>query len=233
MATTYTLLVDGTARNPNPQQVIEINDFLRLYRVQHNFAAQGLDAGLADVLQMLLIPGGSMVLKAWLRVITACAANATVDFGYGTTVNLFGNGLALDATGIVKTLLTGSDTWNAGSIADGDLESKDITVDGASMGDIAICGLGLDVADLGITGAVTVANVATATLWNNTGGAIDLASTTVTAYVNKAPLAVNPLLFSVADTLDIKATVDTADVNLTTGVIEVNALVMSINAHGF
>lgn len=75
-------------------------------------------------------------------------------------------------------LLTGSATWNAGSIADGDMESKDITVTGAALGDFVLASLGVDVVDLGVVAQVTAANVVTVTLLNNTGGAVDLASTT-------------------------------------------------------
>lgn len=79
--------------------------------------------------------------------------------------------------------LTGSATWNAGSIADGDEEVKEVTVTGAALGDFAIASMGVDVADLAITAAVTATNTVTCQLNNNTGGAIDLASTTVRVVV--------------------------------------------------
>lgn len=80
-------------------------------------------------------------------------------------------------------LLTGSATWDAASIADGDMESKDITVTGAAIGDFVMVSMGVDVTDLVVSGQVTATNVVTATLANNTGGAVDLASTTVRAVV--------------------------------------------------
>lgn len=76
-------------------------------------------------------------------------------------------------------LLTGSATWDAASIADGDMESKDVTVTGAAIGDFVMASMGVDVTDLVVSAQVTATNVVTVTLANNTGGAVDLASTTV------------------------------------------------------
>lgn len=75
--------------------------------------------------------------------------------------------------------LDGSETYDAGSIADGDEEVGEITVTGAALGDFVLASLSIDVADLAITAAVTAANTVTYQLLNNTGGAIDLASATV------------------------------------------------------
>lgn len=82
--------------------------------------------------------------------------------------------------------LTGSDTWDPGSIADGDEEAKEITVTGAALGDIAIASFSLDVADLVLDANVTAADTVTAVLANNTGGAVDLASGTILARVLQA-----------------------------------------------
>lgn len=75
--------------------------------------------------------------------------------------------------------LDGSETYDAGSIADGDEEVGEITVAGAALGDFVLVSLSIDVADLAITAAVTAADTVTYQLLNNTGGAIDLASATV------------------------------------------------------
>lgn len=82
-----------------------------------------------------------------------------------------------------RNFLTGSATWDAGSILDGDEEAKEITVTGAALGDYVVCSLSIDVTDLAVVGSVTAANTVTALLLNNTGGAIDLASATVRALV--------------------------------------------------
>lgn len=91
-----------------------------------------------------------------------------------------------DYTAIRATLagiISGSATWDASSIADGDMESKDITVTGAALGDFVLVSLSIDNVDLTLTGTVTAADTVTATLANNTGGAVDLASCTVRAIV--------------------------------------------------
>lgn len=88
---------------------------------------------------------------------------------------------------ILATLipLSGSATWDAASIADGDEEVKEVTVTGAALGDFAIASLSIDVADLALVAAVTATDTVTCQLLNNTGGAIDLASATV--YVRVFP----------------------------------------------
>jgi hypothetical protein len=75
--------------------------------------------------------------------------------------------------------ISASATWDAGSIADGDEEAKDVTVTGAVLGDYAIASLSLDIVDLVLDAQVTAANTVTCVLANNTGGAIDLDSATV------------------------------------------------------
>jgi hypothetical protein len=75
--------------------------------------------------------------------------------------------------------LHGSDTWDAGSIADGGFEAKEVTVTGAELGDHALAALSIDVSDLVLDAQVTATNTVTCVLANNTGGAVDLASATV------------------------------------------------------
>lgn len=75
--------------------------------------------------------------------------------------------------------LDASETYDAGSIADGDEEVGEVTVTGAVLGDFCVASFSLDVADLAITAAVTAADTVTYQLLNNTGAAVDLASGTV------------------------------------------------------
>ena len=82
-------------------------------------------------------------------------------------------------------MLEGSDTWDPGSIADGDEEAKEVTVTGAALGDFAVASFSLDVADLVLNAQVTGSNTVTCVLANNTGGAIDLASGTIYVKVIK------------------------------------------------
>ena len=79
--------------------------------------------------------------------------------------------------------LFGSETYDAGSIADGDEEVGEVTVTGAVVGDFVLASHSVDVADLAITAAVTATDTVTYQLLNNTGGAIDLASGTVRVLV--------------------------------------------------
>lgn len=84
---------------------------------------------------------------------------------------------------VLAGILTGSATFDASSIADGNEEAVEITVTGAVLGDFCLVSHGVDVADLAIVGAVTAADTVTAVVMNNTGGAIDLASATIRAVV--------------------------------------------------
>jgi len=81
--------------------------------------------------------------------------------------------------------LTGSATWNPGSIANYEEEAKEVTVTGAALGDFAIASFSLDVTDLVLNAQVTAANTVTCILANNTGGAVNLDSGTV--YVKVIP----------------------------------------------
>ena len=84
---------------------------------------------------------------------------------------------------VLAGIISGSATFDAGSIDDGNEEAVEITVTGAVLGDYVLVSHGVDVADLGIVGAVTAADTVTAVVMNNTGGAIDLASATIRAVV--------------------------------------------------
>lgn len=96
-----------------------------------------------------------------------------------------GTGTAFRAHG--HTDLSGSATWNPGSIASGAAEAVNITVTGAALGDFVLAvSFSLDVTDLVLTAAVTAPNTVTAVLANNTGGAVDLAEGTIAALVRKA-----------------------------------------------
>jgi len=86
---------------------------------------------------------------------------------------------------ILEDHYEGSATWDAGSIADGDEEAKEVAVTGAALGDHALASLSIDIADLVLDAQVTAANVVTCILANNTGNAVDLGSATVYVRVFK------------------------------------------------
>ena len=71
-------------------------------------------------------------------------------------------------------------TLDAGSLADGAGESDTITVPGVALGDMVL-GLSFGVSEAGITitGYVSAANTVTLRVQNESGGVVDLASTTV------------------------------------------------------
>ena len=73
------------------------------------------------------------------------------------------------------------DACNFGDAATGSgtFASLDITVPGVALGDMVMgVAVGVDTIDAVIGGSVTAADVVTLTLLNNSGGAINLASTT-------------------------------------------------------
>lgn len=103
------------------------------------------------------------------------------------TIDISDKTVSQDARDLFGTLimLDGSATWDAASIADGDMEAKDITVTGAALGDFVVVSPSIDITDLQLTGSVTATNTVTAVLSNSTGGAVDLASMTAYARVIK------------------------------------------------
>ena len=86
----------------------------------------------------------------------------------------------------LNAYLQGSETKDWGSISDGDEAAEEVTVTGAALGDFAVATMSIDVTDLVITASVTAANTVTVILSNETGGAIDLGSGTLTVKVFKA-----------------------------------------------
>lgn len=94
-------------------------------------------------------------------------------------------GTGLVNGGITVNFLEGSETYDAGSIDDGNEEVGELTITGAALGDYCQASITVDVADLAITAAVTAADTVTYQLNNNTGGAIDLASATVSVLVTQ------------------------------------------------
>lgn len=83
-----------------------------------------------------------------------------------------------------------SDTWsvsatlNASSLADGVGETNTIAVSGVKLGDIVLnVSMGVDVSGISITPYVSAADVVSIRFQNESGGTLDLASTTVKCVV--------------------------------------------------
>jgi hypothetical protein len=75
-------------------------------------------------------------------------------------------------------VIIGTATVDPGSILDGDETAGDVTVTGAAIGDFVLVAPGVDPTDLTITATVTAADTVTWVVANNTGGTLDLASST-------------------------------------------------------
>lgn len=104
------------------------------------------------------------------------ALNVPVPVG-GTPGNLVV--LSSDAHKLTdRKLLETSETWDVPNLTNGNQTSKDFTVEGAVLGDFALVGAGIDVSNLIVSAVVTLADTVTVTLANETGGAINLNSST-------------------------------------------------------
>ena len=75
-----------------------------------------------------------------------------------------------------------SQAWDPSSIANGAKESLAVTVPGVTFGMVCYASLGISTAGMTLTASVSAADTITATLTNNTGGAIDLISSTLTVW---------------------------------------------------
>lgn len=79
-------------------------------------------------------------------------------------------------------IMSGSKTFDFASVADGAVANTTVTVTGAAVGDFAVAALNVTggiPANAVLSASVTAANTATVTLFNKTGGALDLASGTL------------------------------------------------------
>lgn len=214
--------IDGTYGDP--QTTSRNRQSLFILSKQVNFALQNLDAGNGDVLRVLEIRPEILVLACWLRVVKASASSGTVDLGYGSDVNYWGNGLMVDAVGQPPTVLVGTTTRSGGNIATGDSETTSLTIAGATFGDTCIMNMQASADDLMFYAYVKGANTVETVAQNSSGGNID-PDGVYEVFVDKAPRGKNPLLFTASDTIDIIATTDISDVNLTSGIVEVKALI--------
>ena len=78
-------------------------------------------------------------------------------------------------------------TLDAGSLADGAGESDTITVPGVALGDIVLgSSSDVDRAGITVTGYVSAANTVTLRFQNESGGTVDLASSTVRLEIGRA-----------------------------------------------
>lgn len=218
------------------------NTFLREYKVTKTpgvvelhrnkvyFASQALDAGDGDVHQVLNVRAGNIVLAAWVDVQTVCPVGSTIDLGYGTVVNYWGNGLALDAVGKAPTIFSATATLKPYNLRDKNQETVSLRIAGVGFNDhVSVAPDGADVADVAFSGYVEETNYVAIRTTNLTGDySLDLPTVSAHVVVNKAPLAGASVVFASADTIDIKATTDTDDVNINSGSLFVYALIVRV-----
>lgn len=88
-----------------------------------------------------------------------------------------------DAVSNAFPVLSGSKTWNPPSVADKASTTTTVSVVGAALGAPATAAFSLDLAGLNLNAYVSAADTVTVVLSNLTGGAVDLASGTLSAKV--------------------------------------------------
>lgn len=81
--------------------------------------------------------------------------------------------------------LTGTATYDPANLVDGAGVTTTVTVTGAALGDLVVVSFSLDLQGILLTGYVSSANTVSVRFQNETGGAIDLASGTISAKVIK------------------------------------------------
>lgn len=87
---------------------------------------------------------------------------------------------------IVSTIdgvLSGSATYDASVLADAAGETTTVTVTGAVLGDFALVSHGVDLQGITMTANVTAADTVSVRVQNESGGSLDLASSTLRAFV--------------------------------------------------
>lgn len=76
-----------------------------------------------------------------------------------------------------------SGTFNAGNLADGAGETTTLAIPGAVLGDACLASLGVSTAGMTVTCNITAASTASVRVQNESGGAVDLASTTLRVFI--------------------------------------------------
>jgi hypothetical protein len=88
--------------------------------------------------------------------------------------------------GMFSEMWKATGTLNADSLADGAGSSDTIAVPGVALGDMVLgCSFGVSLAGVSATAYVSAADTVTIRLQNESGGTVDLASTTVRVVVGR------------------------------------------------
>ena len=107
----------------------------------------------------------------------ADAATQVATLGFAATV--------AEVNTVCDGILEGNAVWDPANIVDGTFVTTDITVTGAAIGDFVLVSPGVDVTDLIVSATVTAPDTVSVVLQNETGGAVDLGSSTWKAKVFK------------------------------------------------
>lgn len=110
-------------------------------------------------------------------------------------------------------VLSSSVTYNAGSLVDAAGETTTVYVPGAEIGDIAMAALGVSTQGIVVTAFISAPDVVSVRLQNETGGTLDLASTTLRVLVvprRNIPHAFGPHALFGSGTVDVASLVDAA-----------------------
>lgn len=140
MATTYNFTDGSISGQPKVADTLPNTTGVFARSNIVDFANQTLEAGEADVAQVINIPADTWVLQVVLRTITAETANGTVDLGSGLDADQWGDALAVDAAaGIVQTIdiaeyFASADTVDITATTD----TADVDIDGWKCEVIAV-----------------------------------------------------------------------------------------------
>jgi hypothetical protein len=114
-----------------------------------------------------------------------------INVGIGTTTkrnpgggSLAGTQVGLHSLGVGQQAVT--QTWDPSSVASLAVSTVNVTVAGAALGDFVVASFSLYLGGLILSAEVSAANTVTATLFNPTTSAIDLASGTLKVLVLKS-----------------------------------------------
>ena len=126
-----------------------------------------------------------IVIETWM--------DRDLDLGVGDTTKTHQSGGTIDGHKINLTTFStkgkggaaDSATWDPGSIGSASSANTTIPVVGAEFGDFVLAEANIDLLGLQLDGYVSASGVVTITLYNNTGGAVNLASMTVKVLVFK------------------------------------------------
>jgi len=216
--------------NANRYTIYRASDCEFVIRQKIYFTNDPLDAGRGLLHKAINVLQGDIVTAVWLDVVDACPENATVDIGYGSVPNYWGNGVVLDTAGPVGNILTASDVWGFDQLQGmgrGGGDSIEIEVAGATWGDHVSVIPSDEVLGMLLTGNVIHPNRVEVTMTNITDDKVlNPDKMTFTVVVNKAPLAGVPWMVQSADTIDVKATTDLEDVDINSGAIDVFAKII-------